>query len=130
MLYNWIRFEVRLLYQIEYYAENGKSPVVEFLKLLNLKEQAKILREIDLLQEYGLFLGPPHIKKLEGSYNKLWELRIKQSTNDFRIFYFSFNQGKFVLLHGIRKTSNKTPQTAIDISLKRMENYLKGSEQQ
>ena len=118
------------MYEIEYFVENGKSPVVEFLNQLNFKEQAKILREIDLLQEFGLFLGLPHIKKLEGSYNKLWELRIKQSTNDFRIFYFSFNQGKFVLLHGIRKTSNTTPNSALELSLKRMNTYLRGSEQQ
>lgn len=118
------------MYEIEYYMENSKSPVVEFLNQLNTKEQAKILREIDLLQEFGLFLGPPHIKKLEGPYNKLWELRIKQSTNDFRIFYFSFDKGKFVLLHGIRKTSDSTPKAAIEISLRRMNTYLKGSEQQ
>lgn len=122
-------FEVIKLYQIEYYVENGKFPVVEFINQLNFKEQAKILREIDLLQEFGHFLGPPHIKKLEGRYNKLWELRIKQSTNDFRIFYFYLNQGKYVLLHGIRKTSNKTPETALEISLNRMNNYIKGSEQ-
>ncbi|MDX9872523.1 MAG: type II toxin-antitoxin system RelE/ParE family toxin [Clostridia bacterium] len=114
---------------IEYYTENNKNPVAEFLSQLSSKEQAKILREIDLLQEYGLFLGPPHIKKLEGRYNRLWELRIKQSTNDFRIFYFVFNQGRFVLLYGFRKTTNKTPSSVLELSLKRMENYLKGSEQ-
>jgi phage-related protein len=102
---------------------------MEFISVLNPKEQAKILREIDLFQQFGLYLGYPHIKKLEGSYNKLWELRIKQSTNDFRIFYFSYDQGKFILLHGIRKTSKKTPKTDLDISLKRMNNYLKGCDQ-
>jgi phage-related protein len=102
---------------------------MEFLSALNPKEQAKILREVDLLQDFGLYLGYPHIKKLEGSYNKLWELRIKQSTNDFRIFYFSYDQGKFILLHGIRKTSKKTPKADLDISLKRMTNYLKGCDQ-
>lgn len=129
MLYNILRSEVIHLYEIEYYVENAKSPVVEFLNKLNSKEQAKILREIDLLQDFGLFLGSPHIKKLEGQYNKLWELRIKQSTNDFRVFFFSFNQGKFVLLHGIRKTTDTTPKNALEVSLKRLNNYLKGSEQ-
>ena len=118
------------MYEIEYYVEKGKSPVVEFLSKLNSKEQAKILREIDLLQDFGLFIGPPHIKKLEGHYNKLWELRIKQSTNDFRVFFFSFNQGRFVLLHGIRKTTDTTPKNALEISLKRLNNYLRGSEQE
>jgi len=117
------------MYEIEYYTENDYCPVIDFISQLNPKEQAKILREVDLLQEFGLFLGYPHIKKLEGSYAKLWELRIKQSTNDFRIFYFSYNQGKFILLHGIRKTSRKTPKTDLDISIKRMTNYLKGSDQ-
>jgi phage-related protein len=122
--------EVINLYEIEYYLENSQSPVVEFIKQLNLKEQAKILREIDLLQEFGLFLGPPHIKKLEGPYNKLWELRVKQSTNDFRIFFFCFSQGKFVLLHGIRKTTNSTPKNALELSLRRLNNYIKGSDHQ
>ncbi|KGP76675.1 hypothetical protein JT05_03400 [Desulfosporosinus sp. Tol-M] len=116
------------MFKIEYYTEDGYCPVMEFISQLNPKEQAKILREIDLLQEFGLFLGYPHIKKLEGSYNKLWELRVKQSTNNFRIFYFSFDQGRFILLHGIRKTSKKTPKLDLDISLKRITNYLKGSD--
>jgi len=49
------------LYHVIYYVENNKSPVVEFIQNQNLKEQAKILREIDLLEEFGLFLGMPHI---------------------------------------------------------------------
>jgi len=114
------------LYVIEYYKENGYYPVKEFISGLRPKEQAKTLREIDLLQQFGLYLGYPHIKKLEGIYSKLWEIRIKQSTNNFRIFYFSYDQGKFILLHGIRKTSKKTHKSDLNISLKRMENYLKG----
>jgi len=126
----FIDSEVIKLYVIEYYVENDISPVVEFLNKLNFKEQAKILREIDLLQDFGLFIGPPHIKKLQGTYNQLWELRVKQSTNDFRIFFFSFTHGKFVLLHGIRKTTDNTPINALDLSLRRLNNYLKGCERQ
>ncbi|KUO78206.1 MAG: hypothetical protein APF81_26480 [Desulfosporosinus sp. BRH_c37] len=117
------------LYEIEYYTEKSYCPVIEFISGLPSKAQAKILREIDLFEQFGLYLGYPHKKKLEGSYNKLWELRIKQSTDNFRIFYFGFDQGKFILLHGIRKTSKKTPKTDLDISIKRLTNYLKGCEQ-
>ena len=63
------------MYKIKYYSENHISPVVEFIQNQSSKEQAKILREIDMLEEFGLFLGMPHIKKLKG-YNDLWELRI------------------------------------------------------
>ncbi|MHB8170082.1 MAG: helix-turn-helix domain-containing protein [Thermincolia bacterium] len=65
------------MYEIEYYAEKGKIPVFEFIKEQTPKAQAKILREIDLLEEFGLFLGEPHIKKMRGT-DDLWELRIKQ----------------------------------------------------
>lgn len=115
------------MYEIKYYTKKDKSPVVEFIKLLTPKEQSKILREIDLLQEFGLFLGLPHIKKMLGT-NDLWELRIKQSSNNFRILYFCYTRGTFVLLHGFRKTTGKTPSNEIDLAEKRKNTYLEGSD--
>jgi len=114
------------LFEIEYYTEKGKYPVLEFIQKQSPKEQAKVLREIDLLEEFGLSLGLPHIKKIQG-HDDLWELRIKHSSNNFRIFYFCYTGGKFVLLHGIRKTSGKTPSRDIKTADKRKQNYLKGS---
>ena len=114
------------MFIIEYYTEKSKCPVFEFIREQSSNEQAKILREIDLLEEFGLTLGLPHIKKMQG-IDDLWELRIKQSSNNFRIFYFYFKDGKFILLHGIRKTTGKTPSKEIKIALKRMNNYLKES---
>ena len=43
------------MYEIKYYTENDYCPVMGFISQLNPKEQAKILREIDLLQEFGPF---------------------------------------------------------------------------
>lgn len=114
------------LYEVEYYSEKGEYPVYDFISSLSPKEQAKILREIDLLSKFGLALGMPHIKKIQGIEN-LWELRIKHSSNNFRIF-FNFVKGKFVLLHAIRKTTAKTPKNDIKIAAKRIDTYLKGSE--
>ena len=47
------------MYKVKYYTKKNKSPVVQFIKEQSSKEQAKILREIDLLEEFGLFLGMP-----------------------------------------------------------------------
>ena len=115
------------MYHIIYYFENNKSPVVEFIQNQNPKEQAKILREIDLLEEFGLFLGMPHIRKMK-STKSIWELRIKHSSNIFRIFFFTIKDSKLVLLHGFRKKSNKTPKKELDIALKRMLNYIERGE--
>ena len=113
------------MYEIIYYSEKNSIPVLNFLKNLSAKEQAKILREIDLLEHFGFALGMPHIKKLTGTDN-LWELRIKHSSNNFRIFYFNFVNNKFVLLHAFRKTSQKTPVKDINLALSRQFKYIKG----
>lgn len=63
MLYNIIRTGVTILFEIEYYTENNKCPVYEFIKSQIPKDQAKILKEIDLLAEFGLSLGMPYIKR-------------------------------------------------------------------
>lgn len=109
------------MYQVKYYVKDNQSSVVNFIQKQSSKEQAKILREVDLLEEFGLFLGMPHIKKLKG-YNDLWELRIKHSSNIFRILFFNYKEGIFILLHGFKKKSNKTPQCEINKALKRMQN--------
>jgi phage-related protein len=115
------------LYEVIYYSENNKIPVLDFLKQLNPKDQAKILREIDLLTEFGFSLGMPHIKKMSGTKD-LWELRIKQSSNNFRIFYFYYKNNKFILLHGFLKKSQKTPIQEISIALKRRTKFIEGCE--
>ena len=124
MLYNIIGGD-NSMYEVIYYSDNDDNPILNFLLKLSDKEQAKILREIDLLEKFGFALGMPHIKKMTGT-DSLWELRIKHSSNNFRIFYFHFIDNKFVLLHAIRKTTQKTPTKDINLALKRKDNYIKG----
>ena len=76
------------MFQIIYYSNNGTSPILDFLKSIPKKDVAKILREIDLLEEFGLSLGMPHIKKLVDS-DDVWELRIKFSSNNLDILNFA-----------------------------------------
>jgi len=58
------------MYDIEYFTIKNKTPVYDFIKGLTPKEQAKILREIDLLGEFGFALGLPHIKKIQGTKDR------------------------------------------------------------
>lgn len=113
---------MKVNYSVEYYEENGKSPVLEFYRSLSEKEVAKILREIDLLQRFGLSLGMPYLRKMTGT-DELWELRIAQSSNLFRVFFFHYHEGKFILLHGLKKKTMKTPKRDIDVSLDRLRKY-------
>jgi len=113
---------MKITFSVEYYEENGKSPVIEFYNDLSEKEVAKILREIDLLQRFGLSLGMPYIRKMEGT-DELWEMRIAHSSNIFRVFFFHYHEGRFILLHGLKKKTMKTPKRDIDVSLDRIKKY-------
>ena len=100
-----ILFEV-----IAYITDSGNSPIEEYIEKLarlhKTQEIAQIKLYIDRLAEYGLKLNekfPKSYKKLD---DKIFELR--PGNNRVLFFYFIGNQ--FVLLHGFRKSSQKTPK--------------------
>ncbi len=57
--------------------------VEAFLESLNEKEIAKVIRTIELLEEFGNDLGMPHSRHMSDG---LLELRIR-GTREVRIFY-------------------------------------------
>ena len=109
--------------------ENGIIPVQYFLYSLNPKLRAKAFSDIELLKQLGTELRKPYVKPIKGKDNKdLYELRIKFSSDIARIFYFTYYDNKFVLLHGFIKKTMKTPQGEIKKARKYMEDYKRRSE--
>lgn len=107
-----------------YMKENGKVPVQDFLYSLNPKLRAKAFSDIELLKRLGTELKEPYVKPIKGKKNKgLYELRIKFSSNIARIFYFTYYNNKFVLLHGFIKKTMKIPESEIKKARKYMEDY-------
>jgi len=128
-LTEYIKYDIfkNMEYKIELYENiDGKTPVLEFILSLNPKQQAKIYREIDLLEKFGNELHYPHVDTIKGKkYNGLWELRIELTSNIFRIFYFLPENNKVILLHGIVKKKQKTPKKELNTALDRMNEYLR-----
>lgn len=112
-------------YEVEYYKkENGRIPVLDFLLTLNPKMRAKAYNEIELLQKHGPELKEPYVKPLKGKENKgIFELRIKFSSDISRIFYYTYRNNKFILLHGYIKKSQKTLKSEIERARKYKEDY-------
>lgn len=121
---------VRTIFDIEFYVkENGKIPVQDFLYSLNPKLRAKAFSDIELLQKMGSELKEPYVKSLKGKKNKgLFELRIKFSNDIARIFYFTYYNNTYVLLHGFIKKTMETPKGEISKARKYMEDYIRRSE--
>jgi phage-related protein len=103
------------LYEIYFYEDkNGNSPVLDFIETLSQQSDKnsrvnsnKINDFVEALSVYGKALGEPHIKNIDG---EIWELRPIRN----RIFFASWNNDGFILLHHFVKKTRKTPQREID----------------
>lgn len=100
---------------ILYETSRGVKPIESFILYQNAATQAKIARQIDLLEKHGYLLGMPHSKKLQSD---LYELRIR-GQNELRIIY-SFKKYSIYLLHIFKKQSQKTPKKELETALKRL----------
>lgn len=78
--------------------ENGKVPVRDFLYSLSPKLRAKAFSDIELLQNMGNELREPYVKPIKGKSNK-----VKFASDIARIFYFTYYNNRYVLLHGFLK---------------------------
>lgn len=98
-------------FQAEFYKNGDNIPAKEFLDNLDLKMRAKLVMEIELLQEKGNQLREPYSKHLEDG---IFELRAKVGTDISRVLYFFYYEGRIILTHGFIKKTQKTPSGEIE----------------
>ncbi|RIK38231.1 MAG: type II toxin-antitoxin system RelE/ParE family toxin [Chloroflexi bacterium] len=109
-------------WQVEFYADSrGRCPALTFVQSLPKKEQAELLRVLELLQEFGLQLGMPHARPIAG----LWELRAGPG----RLFYVAHIGRRFIILHGYRKQSQAAPRREIETAHRRWADFLEQERQ-
>ena len=81
----------------------------------------KITWTFDLIEEIPR-VPETYLKHIENT-NGLFEIRIQQGSDIFRIFCF-FDQGRLVVLaNGFQKKTQKTPKQEIEKALKIKEEY-------
>jgi phage-related protein len=115
------------MYEVEAYTDKrNRCPIEEYIRDLNTKavnnkkERAilkKILEYIKILERYGTRAGLPYMKYIDAG---IWELR--PSNN--RILFVHYKDGKFLLLHFFRKSTNKTPAREIIKAKNNLQDYL------
>ena len=109
MIYNNIEYKVSFYVEMD----SGKSPVMEYVEKLNIKERAKVLKYVEFLREHKGVLDEPYSKHIKG---KIRELRVDFSSKRHRIFYFTFVGKNIILLHAFLKKTDKTPLSEIKIA--------------
>ena len=81
----------------------------------------KIIWTLDLIEDHQR-VSELYLKHLEGT-DGLFEIRVQQGSDIFRIFCF-FSQGQLVVLaNGFQKKSQKTPKQEIERALKIKKEY-------
>lgn len=106
-----------------YVTADGRCPVEAFITGLPERVQARLAHVFEILQTYGLQVGEPFVKSIHG-VRKLAEIRVRVSSDSYRIFFFTHTGRKMVLLHGFVKKSQKTPAGEVRIAQQRMQDYL------
>jgi len=94
--------------KVKFYKDirTGRSPVVDYIEKLSIKEKAKILKYIEFLRANNGYLDEPYSKHIK---DKIRELRIDFNRNRHRIFYFSFTGKTIILLQAFLKKTDKAP---------------------
>lgn len=100
------------MFDISYYENSsGKSPVEKFIDSLDAKMRAKVFGRMELLEEYGPRLGMPFSRHIDDG---IFELRVVQSSDIVRLFYFFVAERTIVLTHGFVKKTKKTPARELE----------------
>lgn len=88
----------------------------DFFKGQSQKVKDKIIWTFKLIESIKI-VPEEYLKHLEG-YEGLYEIRIKQGSNIYRIFCF-FDKGKLIVLaNAFQKKTQKTPKAEIKQALK------------
>jgi phage-related protein len=101
-------------WRVYYYDKaDGTSPVKDYIDALSLKERAKTLAFIGLLETNGPNLPRPYADLLKDGIH---ELRIKLTGTQVRILYFFCYQNIIVLTNVFEKHTSAVPESEITLA--------------
>ena len=110
-------------WQVVFYRDSdGNEPVKDFILAQPDSAIAEILHVFKLLRYFNISLGMPYVRKIDKS--GLRELRIRHGSSLYRVFFFAHIENRFVLLHGMVKKTDKTPEGDKKLATQRMNDYL------
>lgn len=98
-----------------YRSDNGREPVREWLKGLEMEDRKAIGEDIKDV-EFSWLIGLPLVRPLGLG---LWEVRSSLPRGRAARVIFCVEQERMVLLHGFMKKAQKTPPHDIELALKR-----------
>jgi phage-related protein len=109
--------------EIKFYKTlSGSSPIEEFLDSLGAKQAQKVTWVLNLIEELDV-VPKQYFKKLSGT-DDIWEVRVIQSGEIFRLLGFWEGLNFIVLVHAFKKKSQKVKRSDINLAERRKKDYL------
>jgi phage-related protein len=109
-------------WQAHYYpTKKGTLPVKEYIDDLPLRERAKTMAFISLLEDKGPNLPRPYADILEDGIH---ELRIKLTGTQVRILYFFCFRNTMILTNAFDKHTGSVPKFEIKLAKDRRTDFL------
>ena len=112
---------------IYYETKDAQCPVQEFIDARKIRDQAKLLNWISLLEEQGPNLPRPYADLLQDGIH---ELRVKLSGDQVRTLYFFCFRQYIVLTHAFIKNTGGVPDSQIRQAQKIREDFLNRFDEQ
>jgi len=104
-------------------SDTGRMPVRDWLLDLTSDDRKTVGDDIRAA-EFGWPIGMPLCRPISGRKG-LWEIRSDLSCGRIaRVFFCAF-EGEMILLHGMIKKTQKTPEKDLDVAEKRMKGLKK-----
>ena len=98
-------------YKVVFYqTAQGDSPPGDFVRSLDLKVRAKVIKWLGLLEEEGPGLPRPHADVVDGPIR---ELRVGFGHMEVRLLYFFHARTVIVVAHGFLKKTRAIPEGEI-----------------
>lgn len=112
---------------IFYTTETGNCPVAKFIRAQDDKTASKITATLEHIE--ATKQPPHHLLQKMSSTDDLWEVRVRQSGNIFRLLGFFDGQQLIILTSAFQKKTQKTPRQEIRTAEARKADYYeqKGS---
>ena len=111
------------MFRVTFYkTEDGRKPAGEFVNSLDELGKAAVVEAIQALADEGNGLRPPKSKHL---VENLFELRIRDRSNAYRMIYFFIVGEEIIVTNGFTKKTQKTPPSEIELAKKYRDDFLK-----
>jgi phage-related protein len=107
---------------IFYAAPSGRVPVRDWLDERDREVQERTIALLQVLRDEGGQLSMRHARHLRG---KIWELRVKARSGEYRLLYAAVSERRILVLHGFKKTTREAPPKEIALAQDRLADFLR-----